>query len=397
MIVGLHDNSGAITTDGPYAGFNQITADFSVPGDTPVVEPIYYAGGSGSQHTPWAIVLYRSDTATHVRTWDGIANSPGVGWHAVTLGSPLTLLADVPYRLAFVVSAGRNLTFRMASGLPAAPAPFVFASPPGKIADHYGGMPTSAWAGVAAVGFRVEVGDPPPGPGGDGDPPTNASVTARLAQWLSSDPLVNERQGDLPWTTFLKAEQARLEAAAAQNGTELILEKMAIPAGATLWPLLQSLATTVGLAAVGATVENIVNNILGPARDQTIHERLTLLEQQVAAKRAPQDVVPMSDSGWVAATTIVGSGSYHCDVPADRYVLTITEYGSLRPYNVVGTVPYWLHRGWWATIDDDRIGHYHPIAGHKHMLYEVGQRLPGVLLGLDSDLEWTLTPYNYVA
>ena len=61
----------------------------------------------------------------------------------------------------------------------------------------------------------------------------------------------------------------------------------------------------------------------------------------------------------------------------------------------IATIPYYLHRGFWAPINVDMVGDYHPIVAHKMELSVVGRRLPGVLIHLEPDLEWTLTAYDF--
>jgi hypothetical protein len=367
------------------------------------VDGLVHWSHTSSGQRPTNIKLWEqltSSTGEVLATAPAVNNNSGNGPHLSPLSGPITLFPGKTY----VVTAEYNNASQASkwdSGPPtAAPYPLVWDTV-WSVQLSGQGYPFAAspgddlWTMDVATIQGSEGGDP----GNDADAPTNASLSARLAQWLSTDPAVQIHETDgIPWflKTLLQATKDQV---------------------ADTWDLIQSLGSTVEAISWGnplavlASIPNVLKSIwtdtptLGvPRMETSILTRVglaqtdltTLVENIPTDPRAGQDVVEMSDPDWLAVDTVLGSGSFHWDVPADRYVLTITAYGAHRPFNEVGGIPYWLHRGWWAVVDFDRVGHFYPIVGHKHMLYEVGARCQGVLLGLDGDLEWTLTAYDYV-
>lgn len=400
-MVSLLDNHvlGAVSTW--YSGANRTVGHrFTV--NTPVdLDGIRYYAHVSSGQRPSALKLWKELTSTTGELLVSVPivnNTPGVGWHTSLFTNDYPLETGVVYCVTAEVDNASQTT-RFTSGPPAAaPYPLVWDSKPAVGLTSWG-YPFAASGGTELWGVDVVTvaGSEGGSVGSGGEAPTNDTLTARLAQWLSSDPdtQVHETDG-LPW--LLRTGQLALQvgmdeavgmlealialgiavrfndAEAIMAAMRAVVDEIALDSQAT-----RDHVQTVGASGFPPLVDQIVEAVGTAPTDL----------------RAPQDTVPLSDPGWVAVDTVLGSGSFLWDQPADRYVLTITAYAPTRSYNEVGTVPYWLHRGFWAVVDFDRVGHYYPIVGHKHMLYEVGSRLPGVLIGLDADIEWTLTAYDY--
>jgi hypothetical protein len=369
--------------------------------ETTWVDAIAWYNNAASQaNLPNNIKLWRklSGDDELLTTVSGIVMASTVGWHWSPFDDPVELITGETYVATVEIASGKGWN-EVPSGSVVAPAsPFDFAANRRAWRDGSSGPVNQESNGnLFGVDVRILAGPPPGGGVGDeGDPPTNENLTARLAEWLSADPDVNTKEGDLPW--LLKVGQVALQSGldeAVGMLDALIALGIAVRFGDIDDKLL----------AVGAVLDEFrIESTAGHVETQTavgdqITAAVVTLADQIAAGpadlRAAQDHIPLGGTGWTAVDTVVGSGSFYWDQPADRYVLTITEYGTHRAYNTVGGVPYWLHRGFWARMNGDRVGHYSPICGHKHELYEVGSRLPGVLIGLDADLEWTLTAWDY--
>jgi hypothetical protein len=400
----LFGGTAPANAPGALAGERERGVRFTVTAAVDVDMLHWFRADAPTSPAPSTVRLWEeltSSTAELLATAVSVEDTLAVGWQDAPLGGPITLVTGKTYCVSGCHPTGFRSSNTAEPNIPVATAPFAWHASPGRDKASPCGFPPTI-DNTTAYGFDISAVEPPPpadSPGEDGDPPTNENISARIAQWQSLDPDVQTHEEDgIPWflKTLLQATKDQLQ---------------------DTWDLIQALGSTVEAISWGnplavlASIPNVLKSIwtdtptLGvPRMETSILDRVglaqtdltTLVESIPTDPRAEQDVVGMDELGWVSTGTQIGDGGFHWDHPADRYVLTITAYGSHRPFNDVGGIPYWLHRGFWAVVDFDRVGHFYPIVGHKHMLYEVGSRMQGVLLGLDGDLEWTLTAYDYV-
>lgn len=245
----------------------------------------------------------------------------------------------------------------------------------------------------------AEVPPPPPPPGGeDPDPPTNATISARIAEWLSSNAATNIHELDgLPWLIHALSVAIKEETAE----TVQLLQALAGYGGAIAFG-----SSDDKLAAIGGVLQAIWTDAPGgvPRMETAIIDALTGGDAGLAAQlsgatgaRFGGDTTGVaSPVGWFVSNTIMGVGDVAWEWPADRYVLTITAWGADRRWGAVGGIPYYGHRGFWTPLEVDLVGDYRPIVGRKHLMWVPGARLQGVLVGLEPDLEWTLEAYDWV-
>lgn len=239
---------------------------------------------------------------------------------------------------------------------------------------------------------------PPPPEGNDGDAPTNSTISGRLAQWVSSDPAVNTHELDgLPWLTHVLAQS--IDSATAE--TLQLITALASYGGAIAFG-----SSDDKLKAIGGVLQAIWTDAPGgvPRMETALLNRIGLAQDTLsdtisgnAGTRFGGDATGVAAVGaWTLTDTLVGSGDAAWDHAGDKYVLTITAWGATRRWGAIAGVPYYGHRGFWAPLEVDLVGDYRPIVGRKHLLHIPGQRLQGVLVGLEPDLEWTLEAYDWV-
>lgn len=383
----------------------EVGTRFSVSAAVDIESLDWYLPVNASGHTPLNVRLWEDlggGSGELLVSAASITDGGAIGWQKCPLAVPYPLVVGKNYIVSCSWTQGQKRgAWAPGANIGGTVSPLVRdAATSDRIRVGSYGFPNVEWdRQAAAVSVTLVSGSGGGGIGDDPDPPTNANLTARLAQWLSSVPATQTHELDgIPWLMYqiVQGMDTLLDTVAEKtnfirNWTEQNAGLAGTVAGWTIFGYLDDLRNKT------QTILDYINPPAGGGTRPIIADIEAVVGAGPNDLRATQDRITMSDVGWVPTQTVVGSGSFVWHVPADRYVLTITEYGSQRPYTEVGTVPYWLHRGFWAVMDGDRVGHYFPLVGHKHMLYEVGHRLQGVLLGLDGDLEWTLTAYDFTS
>lgn len=395
----LASQTGGISAGGGGGNVFQVGVQFVVAEAVEVDRIAYYNVQNNADNAPLTLKLWNMSVGPELLHSVPAVNSGAViGWYESPLSAPYTLQTGVTYAVTGFFSGDQ--WGEIASANVVAPdAPFQFAANR-RCWNNGNDAPPNEFSNANLITVDIlasESGGGGGDPGEEGDPPTNANLSVRLGQWLSSDPGTQTHELDgLPWLTKVVVDSVQVgvdeavgmlealialgiavrfnDAEAIMTALRAVVDEIALDTQAT-----RAYTTAEGVSGFSPLMDDIKDAIEAGPTDL----------------RAPQDTVPLGAAGWTAVDTVLGQGAFLWDVPADRYLLTITAYGAKRMYQEVGGVPYWLHRGFWAPVNFDMVGHFYPLAGHKHELYEVGRRLPGVLLALDGDLEWTLTAYDY--
>jgi hypothetical protein len=335
---------------------------------------------------------------TNLRVWDAVTGTQAtpsvvpdngaVGWQEHTLAVPVPIAAGREYRVSISIPNGNVYARQAYSGLVLPDYPIYTPANAHVVKSPGPGYPNVADTGwVDAVDAFIEPGD--------FTPPTSdisLDVANQLADWLS---LADETHGADNIVKLaldiLQAEEgiiqtvdAKVEDVQTWFQGALGIEGNFLTGALRVY--LDGLKDTIDL--VQAQVDLV--------RDTDVPNILESTSGIGSGGRPIADTSGVLDPGYVLTDTKVGVGADTWDVPADRYVFTITNPGDLTGGMTINGVPFFRHRGRWAPLEIDLIGHYYPLLGEKHLLYESGRRLPGVLLYVEPYIEWTLEAFDYV-
>lgn len=316
-----------------------------------------------------------------------------IGWHYVSLETPVPLVVGRVYRVALTFGSGFQV-WRATSALP--DAPFILET------RRYGDT-WPALAGTTSDQFGISVTDGPiEGPATPVETTTIITVQGAggepLAPWLSSDPDVQTHETDgLPWQTKVVADviatgvntlgiitphiEDIVENIPQRSDSEWVkltkLINLWLELSDLEYELLMDFLRRGPLQLTGDTPGG-GSAFFGPTGRQ-VAETAERIEDALTGIRAPLEGFP-TDFELVDAVDFVDCVSWN--VAADVYVLHLTTPPAAMAFSPVCGVNMIGRAGWWAPLADTIPGGRGYIDFEFNVIAAPIGRLPGVLIQL---------------
>jgi hypothetical protein len=358
----------------------------------------WYRMQPGPEFTPNAIRI-RAANGALIKEWLNFTDNNAAGWQETVVSDGPALTDETAYFLILSYPSGRYVTTytEAQKGNPDAGWEWLNNSSFGYMTGPGPGFFALSNAGLA-LDMTLSTEAPPGSP--SGPPPANEpspgtlNPSGSLPWWLHKDTLNPD--------PFWKLQNILINAIKDATRETLELAGALANYGATVaWGTPQE-----RLEAIGAVLKAIWTDSGGqrPRMEIALADQIAGVETQVltglsgisSGGRAVADTVSVLDPGYTLTDTLVGAGDAVWTEPADKYVLTLTGWGTQRMWTTIGGIDIFGYRGSATALDGDLLGHYWPLMAKKHVIYDAGARMFGLLLNLPGDLEWTLEAYTYV-
>lgn len=393
MVYRIFENqlSGWSEAGGAHLAFEWATA-FKVDVACYLHELRWLRTSTGTAHKPTILRLWDTTTQAVVSTAATIPDNGAVGWQTHTVTSEVALVPDREYRVADARQAGSLWGWKSGSvtGQPSIftmPSTVRYSSPQGTHQYPNNGDATT----YQSIDVGVDFDSPTAA-----QPVTEAQLQNALSSWMHETDAPPLRPYSLPVVIRGIADAIEAKVDALGTDVDLVQQQMAVPAGQTLWAMLGTLATQVGVGVAITTITDHINSLFGaPGAPDELGVSIENANSQLTLEAGRRNIA-IGDPGWLLQATLVGTGKVVWDEPADAYVLTRTAWDADRQVNVYEGHTYFFDRGWWAPSQDGLIDGYGTLASEKHILRVGDRRMQGVLIVQDDDFEWTLEAYFYV-
>lgn len=317
------------------------------------------------------------------------------GWNRVALSAPVTIVANRTYFVGYV--ANNTLAFQVRGFTP---MPGGIGGGGQLLGDFIGGN-TNAIGGAAgwdaaAVGVVIggTTGPVPPADPPDEEPdPGTVDPGGSLAYWLHQ---ATENPDSLPKLIYglLQTVQGAITSIAGHAGKigDFPISFKNIPK-----------------ASIAAFLFDLGMSIWSQEQEQeaqaqvltTINDRTSQLQDDIlgitgtVGNRGIREDSSIAAPGWSVAGGGGGAGHFTITVPADRYILELTNWGENRVVNELAGVPFHTQPFWWCPLDGDIAGEYRTFRSVKTELRIPGRSLVGAFVSLPPDVEYQWTGYTY--
>jgi hypothetical protein len=371
--------------------------DFVVQADVPLVGLMWFRRTTTANRVPSILRLWRADTQAIVWQAPSIPDNGQVGWQTITGVDLPILLSGVHYRVSYVwpaaVQDGCAYTDNPNPG-PVPEYPLAY----GAVKQYENGGANLGTGGAATTGFPGVAGGPSLVMGLDvlvdatglqGAGVTQADIDAIMRAWFSGT--LNDHPNDLPAVTSADAKQliALLTTTDTSNlalgiGGQVNAAIATISSVLTIVSYLQDN----GLPDINGWV-NAARDVLSAKSDalaallNTSSDALTSGFGQVGHIAATQGggggFSGDPASGWYLVDETDWQGALAWQVPADMYVLSLTDLAGRTPVDVAG-VQWYPRLGWWAPLNGFQVGSRRYFDFLINQLVVEGGNMPGVLL-----------------
>lgn len=259
----------------------------------------------------------------------------------------------------------------------------------------WNGQPTGTLTNVYSMELRDDAGTPwgvmARGPSaGTGGASIN-DVENELKSYLSATPETNIHHDDLPWQTKVELDAIKVEVDDIQakgNGVngfaaiKAVADATASVAGGTAGTIASAVTAITGQAATvagqaiataGPTLTSISGDIA------SVENHYLDVIAKLGARGASGDFSGDPASAWTMLDETDWQGALAWSVPADLYVVTVTDLAGRTGVDVAG-VPWYPRLGWWAPLNGTQVGARRYFDFANCQLVVEGGNMPGVLL-----------------
>lgn len=337
-----------------------------------------------------------------LRVWDRVtggqvvnvavpADNNATGWQTTVLPNKIPLVPGRTYTVSGYWANGNGYPQYIGAMPQTVEYPLQLGNPQRSTGvANAPGYPNTTNDNVAVFGLdvTVEFADP------DAEPPaTGDDVEARLDAWLRTSPAPDELTG-APWLSY----QLLLANQTALGVVDAALADLQDKFGTAFGPL--------GNLAIGAlrtqldqtkdTVDAIKAKIDASLTADTgdVPVRLTEIRDILANPVTPEPpAAPTAE--WTITASDNETGPAIITEPADFYNITITGLGAANVVRPVAGQDL-LNFAWWvAPLRGGAVGTYQTYRALSADVYEPGRRLPGLLVSVPADFEWTWEAWTY--
>lgn len=354
----------------------------------------WYRHSTGLEQRPDGLAVWDAVTHLSVATIGTIADANAVGWQQTNIGDAIKLLAGREYRVGAYFIGGNTRKNAYVVTAPSDPAnDLAFASSITWVSQGAYTYPTVSGGTAYFPLMDVVTEDDPPDPlSGE----VAGDANNLLASWLISTGDNSHQLDGLPWLSYEALALNQAAIAAAQTALDDLQDKF----GTAFGPLgnLAVGALRTQLDTTKAAVDAIKAKIDASLTDTTgvVYTRFDTIDSALAALVVP--AAPAAPSAaWTITDTDVETGPAIIPVAADFYNITVTAYGGANAvYSVAGQDLFGF--AWWAApLRGGALGHYQTSRAMSADIYEPGRRMPGLLVSVPPDFEWTWEAWSYVA
>lgn len=353
----------------------------------------WWRNGGGGIYAIDRLQLWRvSDQAL---LWEELnpVDSGVQGWQWTTVSPNIAVLEGVEYVAAYGHTNGQGHAYIAGASMPSYGTGL---NKPTNFRRYVSGgytFPANADPTFAEqVDVEYESGAIPPI---EDDPVTSLALENALTRWFDSG-VDNTRTAELPWMIKTVVDTIAATQATHTGAIAGVAPTVMGSGGPTLAALAAEVATAVGLTAVGASVEALMNSLLdtptSPDNAGVIVENIR--QSQLLSVGAANS--PVAGSGWTFQDTLTGMGSVQWVSPADAFTFTMLDIGSSLRFSQtvgIGTLINW--RGWAKPWDGTFWYPEQVQVNGPDCVLRSGGRWPGVGMWVPPDVEWELKAYIY--
>lgn len=388
----MFDNMAVTWDAGTIGGDQEVGTQFHVVTDISLVGLRFLRTTAGGSPGPIGLRLWEVGNSTPLVDISSVSDSGTVGWQTTAIPGSVLLSAGHNYIVSAKCVAGQGIGFKAAGSKPAPPPEFSWNTNVRNVLVSGYGYPSLAGSDfIEAIDFEASTTLPADN--------TDASLTLgnlrnEFARWISSVDITQADSIPALAYTLLQTVRDTLDAASTKiTNNELYIAAALGPAGTLATGALRTLLDR---------NRDEATKILDLA-DSVLKTKLDALSADTAAIRdvLQNPVTPEPPTApsatWVITDSGAETGPAVLTEPADFYNISITAYGGAnRTYDVGGQTLFTF--GWWvAPLRGGALGSYQTYRALSADVYEPGRRMPGLLVAVPADFEWTWEAWSYQA
>lgn len=351
----------------------------------------------------WRDSTTAGNKPTQLRVWDratgqniapvpDIPDNGAVGWQTYTLLNKVQLVAGRVYSVSGYWPANTGYPQYIGLHPQTVDYPLIIGTPQRSTgAANSATFPNTTNDNAASWGLdvTVEFDDPDAPPAA-----TSTDIEASLTSWLSSTANDHPLTG-IPYLLYglVQTIKTTLDTAAAKVASNEDAIAAALgPGGAMVTGAARTILDNHRdeLAKVLDLADSVLKTKLDAITTDT-GDIKSLLANPVTPEP------PTSETAeWIITASGSESGQATITDPADFYNITITDYGAENRVRAYAGQDFLSFAWWVAPLRGGASGSYQTYRSLSADVYEPGRRLPGLLVVVPNDFDWTWEAWSYV-